>query len=121
MSKKQKGKIRKNYERKAAAEEKKKTALQKEKKRQKEPEKQKIPIQKKTQEAKLEKKIIGRTAKFNKCYRMLSEAQEAFAKNDMPKARELYIEARNLYINLEYEEKKEIYGELMDLYKKLLI
>ncbi|MBI2658146.1 hypothetical protein HYX08_05630 [Candidatus Woesearchaeota archaeon] len=68
--------------------------------------------------AKAGKKAIGSKA-FEKCHKMLDDAKDAAAKNDAAKAKKLYIEVRGIYVKLDYKEKKEIYGDLMDLYNKL--
>ena len=65
------------------------------------------------------KKIIGQGKSFEECYANLYNAKKAIAKHDIPKAKNLYIEARNVYIDLSYEEKKEIYKELLQLYNQL--
>ena len=68
---------------------------------------------------KAEKKIVGKSKKFGKLHNILNKSKEALKKDDISKAKKLYAEARNLYIGLEYEEKKIVHDELMDLYNKL--
>ena len=58
---------------------------------------------------------------FAECYANLDNAIIAISKNDISKARKLYIEARRTYIDLSYEEKKKIYKELLQLYKQLAV
>ena len=65
-------------------------------------------------------KIVGKSKKLDKFYKILNEAKESIKTNNIAKAKKLYIEARDLYVGLEYEEKKEAYKELMELYNKLL-
>ncbi|MBI1935171.1 hypothetical protein HYS31_01915 [Candidatus Woesearchaeota archaeon] len=50
----------------------------------------------------------------------LEGALEAIKKNDVQKAKQLYMEARNIYVDMEYDEKKEVYSDLMEVYNKLL-
>jgi hypothetical protein len=49
----------------------------------------------------------------------MDNAKAAMGKNDVSKAKKLYLDARNFYIGLEYEEKKEVYDELTKLYNRL--
>ena len=66
------------------------------------------------------KKIeITKSKNFEECYINMGNAREAIAKHNISGAKNLYIEARNVYIDLSYEEKKGIYKELMRLYKQL--
>lgn len=67
----------------------------------------------------VEEKAIGKSKKYKKYYKVLDSVKEAVDKKNIPEAKKLYAEARGLYIGLDYGEKKEAYGELMDLYKKL--
>ena len=67
--------------------------------------------------AKIEKKI---SKKLERCHEALHETKEALGKNEIPQAKKFYVEARNLYIGLSNEEKREVYGELMDVYNNLL-
>ena len=50
---------------------------------------------------------------------MMLNANEMLQRNDVVDAKKLYLKTRDLYIKLEYHEKKEIYGELTELYNKL--
>ena len=65
------------------------------------------------------KKIIGQSKSFEECYVHLHNSKEAIANHNLSKAKNMYVEARNVYIDLSYEEKKEIYKELMQLYNQL--
>lgn len=64
-------------------------------------------------------KLSGRNMQFENCHKLLDEAKDAVAKKNFKNANKLYIEARNLYIGLSNHEKKELYGELMELYNEL--
>ena len=68
----------------------------------------------------VDKKITGRGKNLEKCYEIMDYAEESINKGNITKAKELYIKARNIYIDLEYVEKKEIHDELRELYNKLL-
>ena len=57
--------------------------------------------------------------KLDGFHKTFHEAKEAISRNDAAKAKQLYIEARNLYVALNNKEKKDVYGELMELYNKL--
>ena len=57
--------------------------------------------------------------KFNKCFNTINYAKEALVKNNISKAKKLYLKARKLYISLEHNEKKVLYNQLMKLYNKL--
>ena len=57
--------------------------------------------------------------KLEKFHKAFMEAKEAIGKNDIAKAKKLYAGTRNLYVDLSTDEKKEVYGELMELYNKL--
>ena len=52
--------------------------------------------------------------------RALNSAKEAFDRKEIPAAKRFYVEARNLYIGLDYNEKKEVYDELMEMYNGLV-
>ena len=80
---------------------------------------EKTTPQKKIKEQKTEKKIVVKSKKLDKFQKTFNAAKEAIGKNDIAKARKLYAEARNLYVDLSADETKEIYGELMELYIKL--
>ena len=66
-----------------------------------------------------EKKIIVKSKKLEQCHNILNEVKEALDKNDIPKAKKLYAEARNIYLESEYKDKKEVYDELMEMYDKI--
>tara|TARA_B100001964_G_scaffold8176_1_gene8799 strand:- start:2500 stop:3405 length:906 start_codon:yes stop_codon:yes gene_type:complete len=76
-----------------------------------------------TPEAKVKKEIKenrqGKSRTFAKCHQLLLKADDALQKNDVSTAKKFYSKTRNLYIGLEYMEKKEIYKELMSLYNNL--
>ena len=63
--------------------------------------------------------LIGKSNKFRKCHAYLHDAKAALAQNETANAKKFYIEARNIYIGLEYAEKKELYKELMEMYNEL--
>ncbi len=64
-------------------------------------------------------KIFGQKD-VKKCYKIINEAQKALDKNDIAQAKELYKEAKKIYVAIEGGGKKEIYNKLMSLYKKLM-
>ncbi|MEK6891841.1 MAG: hypothetical protein AABX25_01525 [Nanoarchaeota archaeon] len=113
------------------AEKEEKLRLLEEKKRQKETERQRVPyaaeakeqIKEKKPEAGTKEKIIknlaGRSRDFEKCFNLLESARKEIITNKN-RAKELYAKAREIYVGLDYHEKKEIYNELMDLYNELL-
>lgn len=63
--------------------------------------------------------LMGKSGKFRKCHACLHDAKSALAQNEAGNAKKSYIEARSIYIGLEYAEKKELYRELMEIYNKL--
>ena len=65
------------------------------------------------------KNLAGRSKNFIKCYDLLESAGKEITANKN-KAKEMYSKAREIYVELDYNEKKEIYGELMELYNRLL-
>ncbi len=67
----------------------------------------------------IERKLEGKSRLFRKCHGMMLNANNALMGNDTGMAKKLYLKTREIYINLEYHEKKELYDELMDLYNKL--
>ncbi len=69
-------------------------------------------------EAKAEEKIF-KSKKLEKCQKALEDVKELIDKNDISKAKKLYVEARELYVGLNQIEKKELYYELMEVYNKL--
>ncbi len=101
-----------------------------EEKRQREIERQKAIEEKRKQEEKanqeelnaeveIKRKREGKSRLFVKCHKLLLKANKAIESNDIAKAKKLYLKTRDTYIRLEYLEKKEIYGELTELYNKL--
>lgn len=73
----------------------------------------------KEMQSKVLERIISRDKKLEEFYRIISDVKVSIAKNDMAKAKEFYIEARNNYLKLNEEEKKEVYDELTELYNKI--
>ena len=57
---------------------------------------------------------------LDKCYNIINEAENAINNNDIFKARQMYSQARNIYSGLENEDKKEVYGKLIELYNRLI-
>ena len=57
--------------------------------------------------------------KIQECYKILNDAKDAVKSRNILKARQLYMEARQLYFGLKNKYKKEIYDKLIDLYNKL--
>ena len=113
------------------AEKEEKLRLLEEKNSQKETERQRAPyaaeakeqIKEKKPEAATKEKIIknlaGRSRDFGKCFNLLESARKEMGTNKN-RAKELYAKAREIYVGLDYHEKKEIYNELMGLYNELL-
>ena len=56
---------------------------------------------------------------LKKCHKLLLDAKVTLGNNNIEKARDLYIEARNIYVALENKEKHAVYHELHELYAKL--
>jgi len=56
---------------------------------------------------------------LEKCSKLISDAK-SYADSDREKAKKLYLDARNNYIELDYHEKKEVYENLMDLYNRII-
>ena len=71
------------------------------------------------EQPKAEEKITAKSKKLEKFYKSFNKAKEAIGKGNISKAKELYTEARDQYINLEYNEKKQVYDELMNIYNRL--
>ena len=98
---------------------------------QKETERQKAPPAAEAKEQAKEKKpeagtkekviknLAGRSRDFGKCFNLLESARKEMGANKN-RAKELYAKAREIYVGLDYHEKKEIYNELMELYNELL-
>ena len=62
---------------------------------------------------------LHKSKKLEKFFKILDSANSALEKNDLKKSKNFYLEAREAYIKLEYNEKKEAYGDLTELYNKL--
>ena len=56
---------------------------------------------------------------FLKCQNLSSRLEKVILNKDKLRARELYLESRDVYCKLGYLEKKKIYYQLMNLYNKL--
>jgi len=67
----------------------------------------------------IKRKLANKSRLFKKCYKLMLEANDALQKDDFGKAKNLYLKTRELYIKLEYHEKKEIYNALNALYDLL--
>ena len=68
-------------------------------------------------------KIERSTAKsrnFEKFRNAFDGTKNAIRNNDLAMAKKLYMDSRDMYITLSDEEKKDIYGEMLQLYNKLL-
>ncbi len=61
----------------------------------------------------------GKSRRFIKCHKLLINGEGALGKKDVINAKRSYLKAREIYISLEYHEKKDIYNELNELYEKL--
>ena len=66
-----------------------------------------------------EKKITVKSKKLERVYKSLNEVNELIEGNDLLNAKKSYAKAREIYIILEYEERKEVYKELMKIYNRL--
>ncbi len=64
-------------------------------------------------------KIKGKSARVIECHRLLLKGEEALSKNDIAAAKSAYLKANSIYINLEHNEKKELYNRMAYLYNKL--
>ena len=73
-------------------------------------------IEKQKARIEIKKRLAGKSRLFKKCYELMLEANDALQKDDFGKAKNLYLKTRELYIKLEYHEKKEIYNALNALY-----
>ena len=62
---------------------------------------------------------INKAESLDKYSRIIGYLEDAIAKNDIAKSKKLYAEARSLYIGLKIKDKKETYGRLDRLYKKM--
>jgi len=67
----------------------------------------------------IKKKRESNSGKFTKCHDLLLRSEHALDRNLMDESRKFYIKARDVYTKLEYIEKKEIYEDLMKIYRKL--
>ena len=63
--------------------------------------------------------LLGLSDNYSKYNTAIANARKAFESNDFPNARKFYGKARNLYIELDYAEKKEAYNDLLLFYSKL--
>ncbi len=61
----------------------------------------------------------GKSKKFILCHKALLESQEFFAKTGKKKAEDAYRRSWDLYLDLDYEEKKVVYQDLKQLYEDL--
>ena len=61
----------------------------------------------------------GKSSEFEKFRKAFSHAKEYAGKNEIAKAKKLYMESRKIYVGLSNEEKKEVYDKLMELYNKV--
>ncbi len=66
-----------------------------------------------------EKKTVGMSRNFKKYHKALHNAIAHIDKGNTSKAKKHYAKARDIYVGLDYHEKKDAYGELMELYNKL--
>ena len=71
------------------------------------------------EKAAIKKRIEGETGNFSRCHVALAKAGEALNRGDKARAKKFYLKSRELYTKLEYNEKKEIYSQLMEMYNKL--
>lgn len=58
----------------------------------------------------------GESRKFFKCRKLLLKAEKALQNDNKSGAKKLYLKAKDIYLKLEYLEKKEIYNDLMNFY-----
>lgn len=56
---------------------------------------------------------------FTKCKTLMDKAELSFDDNKINKAKKLYNKSKKLYVKLDYQEKKNLHDELLDLYNKL--
>lgn len=56
----------------------------------------------------------GKSRKFFKCHELLLKAEKALQNNNKSEAKKHYLKAKDVYLKLEYLEKKEIYNDLMN-------
>ena len=61
--------------------------------------------------------IMGK--RLAKCYKLLNEARRLLNNNKLPHAKRAYLSAREIYVILEYHEKKELYHELNEIFKTI--
>ena len=64
-------------------------------------------------------KVAGKSREFERCSKAIDESRKYLDARNLEKAKRHYLDARNLYIKLNYNEKKELYNGLMELYNKL--
>ena len=58
-------------------------------------------------------------SKLQKCMKILDDARRSISAGNSEKAKELYGLSREIYLLLEYHERKEVYHELNELYSRL--
>jgi len=75
--------------------------------------------ERKISKADMEKRRKGKSNKFAKCHKLLVDAEYALRRGDTNMASELYLKSRDIYVKLDYTEKKDIYKEITDMYNKL--
>ena len=61
-----------------------------------------------------------KSKELEKCHKTIDSARNSSNIGKIEEAKKFYLEARSLYLGLEYHEKKEVYNELMDLYNRLI-
>ena len=107
---------------------KRKEELKRELKRQKELERQRAEEERQKRLLRLEQKeppaenaeeAQKPSDKFGKFSKILDDLKQSIEK-DIQKAKKIYLKARNLYIELESEEKQKVYSELNSLYNKMV-
>ena len=60
-----------------------------------------------------------KSSSLDKCLKLSNYARASIANNDFEKANGFYAEARQIYVKLGYNEKKDAYSELAELYNRL--
>jgi len=73
----------------------------------------------KQQMPELNTKARAKSREFEKFYRVLNKSKHAMELNDIKKAKKLYLKARDIYIGMQNEDKREVYNELTELYNHL--
>jgi len=59
--------------------------------------------------------------KLKQCYQLFKKIKRYIEKNEIDKAKELYVQCRELYTKLSEEEQKEFYDKMQILYEELTI